>query len=187
MESFWTPINEAVLRQGDLLPGCSIPEFPPDFAVAEKAALVVQVDQADLIVITQSCDLEHGGLSLVAMCPVWSIPAFEAAQAAFGRSSSTKAWRNYWNNVRKGRSSSLHLLSSPTNPTDARSALVVDFSRNLQPSRRLFGPSRRASRRPLAIAFAVPGAFLTSVRSLFHARGVAFVHTRILTAALVGC
>ncbi len=127
MESFWTPINEAVLRQGDLLPGCSIPEFPPDFAVAEKAALVVQVDQADLIVITQSCDLEHGGLSLVAMCPVWSIPAFEAAQAAFGRSSSTKAWRDYWNNVRKGRSSSLHLLSSPTNPTDARSALVVDF------------------------------------------------------------
>jgi hypothetical protein len=116
-----------VLRQGDLLPGCSIPEFPPDFAVAEKAALVVQVDQADLIVITQSCDLEHGALSLVAMCPVWSIPAFEAAQAAFGRSSSAKAWRDYWNNVRKGRSSSLHLLASPTNPTDARSALVVDF------------------------------------------------------------
>lgn len=127
MEPFWTPINEAVLRQGDLLPGCSIPEFPPDFAVAERSALVVQVDQADLIVITQSCDLEHGGLSLVAMCPVWSIPAFEAAQAAFGRSNSAKAWRDYWNNVRKGRSPSLHLLASPTNPTDARSALVVDF------------------------------------------------------------
>lgn len=82
METFWTPINETVLRQGDLLPGCSIPELPPDFDAEAKSALLVQVDQADLIVITQSCDLEHGGLSLVAMCPVWSIPAFEAAQAS---------------------------------------------------------------------------------------------------------
>jgi hypothetical protein len=61
MERFWTPINEPALRQGDLLPGCLIPEFPPDFDVATKTAPVVQVDQADLIVITQSCDLEHGG------------------------------------------------------------------------------------------------------------------------------
>lgn len=127
MEPFWTPINEPVLRQGDLLPGCSIPEFPPDFALEAKTALVVQVDQADLIVITQSCDLEHGGLSLVAMCPVWSIPAFEAAQAAQGGSRPGKASRDFWNNVRKGRSSTLHLLASPTNPADARSALVVDF------------------------------------------------------------
>jgi hypothetical protein len=28
-----------------------------------------------LIVITQSCDLEHGNVSLVALCPIWSIPA----------------------------------------------------------------------------------------------------------------
>ena len=88
---------------------------------------MVQVDQADLIVITQSCDLEHGGLSLVAMCPIWSIPAFEAAQAAHGRSRSAAASRDFWNNVRKGRSPTLHLLASPTNPADARSALVVDF------------------------------------------------------------
>lgn len=127
MERFWARINEPVLRQGDQLPGCSIPEFPPDFAAEAKATLVVQVDQADLIVIAQSCDLEHDGLALVAMCPVWAIPAFEAAQAAQGRGRSEKAWRDFWNNVRKGRSPTLHLLASPTNPTDARSALVVDF------------------------------------------------------------
>lgn len=32
-----------------------------------------------------------------------------------------------WNNVRKGRSPSLHLLASPTAPTEARAALLVDF------------------------------------------------------------
>lgn len=127
MEPFWSSINEPVLRQGDLLRGCLIPQFPPDFAVAADTALVVQVDQADLIVITQSCDLEHGGVSLVAMCPVWPVPAFEAAQAAHGRSRSAAASRDFWNNVRKGRSPTLHLLTSPTNPNDARSALVVDF------------------------------------------------------------
>ena len=37
------------------------------------------------------------------------------------------AWRDYWNNVRKGRSPTLHLLASPTEPTDPRAALLVDF------------------------------------------------------------
>ena len=88
MESFWASINEPVLRQGDLLPECWIPEFPDDFADNMQTALVIPADQADLIIITQSCDVEHGRLSLVAMCPVWSIPDFEAAQAAHGRGKS---------------------------------------------------------------------------------------------------
>lgn len=127
MESFWTAINEPALRQGDLLPVCTTPEFPPDFAADAKTELVIQVDQADLIVMTQSCDLERGCLSLVAMCPAWPIPVFEAAQATQGQVRSEKAWRDFWNNVRKGRSSSLHLLVSPMDPSDARSAFVVDF------------------------------------------------------------
>ena len=127
MEPFWTSIREAALRQGNLLTGCWIPEFPADFADQTDAARIIQADQADLIVITQSCDLEHGKVSLVAMCPVWSLAAFEKAQASQGRSKSVQAWREYWNNVRKGRSATLHLLASPTAPTESRAALLVDF------------------------------------------------------------
>lgn len=127
MEPFWTSINESVLQQGDLLMECWIPEFPHDFALNTDTAVVIHADQADLIVITQSCDLKHGRLSLAAMCPVWSIPAFESAQEAHGRSKSAKGWRDFWNNVRKGRSAALHLLASPESPIDPRSALVVDF------------------------------------------------------------
>ncbi len=127
MEPFWALTNEPILRQGDLLLECWIPEFPHDFATNTDGPVVIQADQADLIVITQSCDLEHGRLSLVAMCPVWCVAAFEAAQKSHGRSKSPKGWRDFWNNVRKGRSPTLHLLASPTNPSDARSALVVDF------------------------------------------------------------
>lgn len=63
-----------LLRQGDLLPGCSIPEFPPDFDLDASTILLVQVDRADLIVIAQSCDLAHGGLSLVACVPSGRFP-----------------------------------------------------------------------------------------------------------------
>ena len=93
MESFWTSVREANLQQGDLLWGCWIPQFPPDFADQTDQTREVEADQADLIVVTQSCDLEHGRLSLVALCPVWSIPAFEAAQAGYGRMRSGAAWR----------------------------------------------------------------------------------------------
>ena len=115
------------MRQGDRLPGCWIPEFPPDFAAQTDETRIIQADQADLIVITQSCDLEQRNVSLIAMCPLWTIPAFEEAQASQGRGKSAKAWREYWNNVRKGRSPTLHLLASPTTPLEARAAWLVDF------------------------------------------------------------
>ena len=57
-------------RQGDLLPDCWIPEFPPDFADQTDDARIIQADQADLIIIAQSCDLEHGKITLVALCPI---------------------------------------------------------------------------------------------------------------------
>lgn len=46
MEPFWSLVNESVLQQGDLLPGCWIPEFPPDFAANTDTSLVIQTDQA---------------------------------------------------------------------------------------------------------------------------------------------
>jgi hypothetical protein len=127
MEPFWTSVNEAALRQGDLLPDCWIPEFPADFAGQTDKARIVQADQAGLIAITQSCDLEHAKVSLVGLCPIWPIPAFEEAQASQGQTRSAKAWRDYWNHVRNGRSPALHLLASPTGQAEARAALLADF------------------------------------------------------------
>ncbi len=127
MEPFWIAVSEAMLRQGDLLPDCWIPEFRADSAEAGDESRVAHISQADLIVITQSCDLEHGKSSLVALCPVWSVPAFEEAQTNQGRGKSAGGWRDYWNNVRKGRSPTLHLLASATLLGEARAALLVDF------------------------------------------------------------
>jgi hypothetical protein len=118
LESFWVRTEETALRQGDHLPGCLVPVFGPDFAAAGTHE--VTADEYDLIVVTQSCDLEQGKVRLVAACPIYPISDFEAVNPGF-----TKKGR--WNEVLKGRIEGLHLLASPANPESNREALVVDF------------------------------------------------------------
>lgn len=57
VEPFWTEINESALRQGDYLPQCLVPEFGADFAAGGTHE--VTANEYDVIVVTQSCDLEQ--------------------------------------------------------------------------------------------------------------------------------
>ncbi len=116
---FWVSVNELSLRQGDYLPGCFVPVFSPDFP-QDGRQQNVPVDIFDLIILTQSCDLENKKASLVAMSPIYSLAEFEKINPEF-----TKKGR--WESVRKGKVEGLHLLASPTNPENNREAFVVDF------------------------------------------------------------
>jgi hypothetical protein len=120
VESFWDTVDGASgkIRQGDLVPGCLVPVF--DLGSAKHDTKEVIADEYDLIVITQSCDLEQGKVRLVATCPVYSILEFETANPPFSK-------KGRWNEVLKGRIEGLHLLSSPVNPDNNREAVVVDF------------------------------------------------------------
>jgi len=117
VEAFWVEVNEASLRQGDHLPRCLVPSFAPDLPAGTHE---VTADEYDLIVVTQSCDLEQSKVRLVAGCPIYPIAEFEAVNPAF-----TKKGR--WNEVLKGRMDGLHLLASPADPAINCGALVVDF------------------------------------------------------------
>src|SRR5262249_1219007 len=55
VESFWDRVEERGLRQGDYLPGCSIPVFGSSFTATDDPQ-EVRADCGDLIVVTQSCD-----------------------------------------------------------------------------------------------------------------------------------
>lgn len=114
---FWCQVNEQRLAQGDLLKQCLVPEFSPDYGTTTDP---VTVGEYDLIIVTQSCDLENKKASLVALCPIWTLPEFEDSSPDYKK-------RNQWENVRKGRVEGLHLLGSPSNPDENRDALVVDF------------------------------------------------------------
>lgn len=118
MTAIWTKISDASLRQGDFLPRCLVPVFYPD--LDPLGLHEAEVSSYDLIVATQSCDLENNKAKLVALCPIYPIKAFESANTPFGK-------RGVWESVRRGRFEGLHLLASPTDPTDNRQAMVVDF------------------------------------------------------------
>lgn len=58
VEPFWIQISEPDLRQGDLLPRCLVPIPGLDSAV-ENGPREGTAIEYDLIVLTQSCDLEQ--------------------------------------------------------------------------------------------------------------------------------
>ncbi len=116
MESFWELIRGRDLRQGDYLFNCPVPLFAPQ--PEEEAE--IQIKEFDLIVLTQSCDLENQKARLVALSPIYSLSEFESTNP-------TMSQKGQWEEVRRGRREGLSLLASPTDPTDNRAALVVDF------------------------------------------------------------
>jgi len=96
--------------------------MPADFVVptegeqAESALFEGYV--FDLIVVTQSCDLENRKARLVATCPIHSVVEFEKVNPSL---------RGNWEQVRRGRYEGLHLLAGVNDPANNRDALVVDF------------------------------------------------------------
>jgi hypothetical protein len=72
IEPFWVQISEPTLRQGDLLLRCLVPVPEPDFATENGPRQGTAIEY-DLIVLTQSCDLEQRKLRLVATCPIFPL------------------------------------------------------------------------------------------------------------------
>lgn len=117
--SFWTEVDTSQLAQGDLLPDCSVPIFFGSGLETEEIPTL----EYDLIVVTQSCDLENQKVTLVACCPIFSIEDFEQLNTDFQK-------KGRWEEVRKGRVEGLHLLGSRAEPDNNRLASVVDFREN---------------------------------------------------------
>ena len=61
---WWEDVSGPGLAQGDYLPGCIVPIMPATFtaheATDESVVSEFVADEFDLIVLTQSCDLEQG-------------------------------------------------------------------------------------------------------------------------------
>jgi hypothetical protein len=119
MNLVWEIYTGRDLRQGDLLKCCAVPLVGEDFGPTDGDAEIL-VEQRDLIVVTQSCDLENAKTQFAALCPIVKLDVFEESSPEF-RS------RGRWENVRKGRVEGLHMLASPENVSDNRLARVVDF------------------------------------------------------------
>lgn len=119
VSQWWAQVTGFELAQGDFLADCLIPQFSNRFGETGSTE-IVPVVRADLIVVTQSCDLVNGKSPHAALCPIVSLARFEEVNPAFSK-------KGRWEEVRKGRCEGLHLLASPERPDDNRNSLVVDF------------------------------------------------------------
>ena len=122
--SFWNLAQAPMLAQGEWLRRCPIPIFGPQFGAITTGQThehePVPIKVGDLIVITQSCDLEQKKAPLVACCRVTTLSEFEVTNPKAAK-------QGWWEAVRQGRVEGLHLLAFPTRPDDNRAALAVDF------------------------------------------------------------
>jgi hypothetical protein len=117
---FWIQTSGPSLAQGDFLRDCLVPIFNPGFRVGTVQEQDVQVCAANLIIVTQSCDLENNKAQFVALCPIYSVDDFTRINPRFSK-------KHERDEIRKGRHEGLHMLASPTNPDNNLEALIVDF------------------------------------------------------------
>lgn len=100
------------LEQGDLIASCPF----------DRVAVLGEADRRtfDVIVLSQSCDLAHGKLELVQVCPYWDLEVFAQKSEVFRGKRGREE-------LRRGNLPGYHLLNRcelPEKPTDF---LVLDF------------------------------------------------------------
>lgn len=117
----WEKITEPSLGQGDRLDSIAVPLIRDSFPqVDQDGSVPVDVQPMDVIVLTQSCDLDARKVSLVVVAAIYSLEEFEKIDNSFQNS-------GRWKEVAKGRIEGLHLLHGHGEPTNGRECLVVDF------------------------------------------------------------
>ena len=120
---WYTLVEGPDLRQGDFLDQCPILIPPNDFQVpapGEPAEMKVGVRPYNVVIMSQSCDLEQDKLDLVLICPHWSLGEL-AEGNDFLKSTSGKE------TLRHGNLPGYHLLAACELGNIKQDIRVVDF------------------------------------------------------------
>lgn len=115
---WYVKIEGDELQQGDILDGCSVPI--PTMELFANQAGEIPFEVYDVVIITQSCDLENDKVDWVLVCPLWSLSEFSEGNDFF-KSTQGK------NNLRQGNVPGYHMVNSCDLPEFAREIRVVDF------------------------------------------------------------
>jgi hypothetical protein len=110
--------------QGDLLPGVGVPVMPPDAAADPGTEVISEriAEYRNVVVLSQSCDLDHDKLAFVLVAPYL---ALEDAKQAYPvlRSSEKRE------SLRQGNQTGLHPLHKCDVKGLETDFLVVEFRR----------------------------------------------------------
>lgn len=125
------------LTQGDLIARCPLigwkdePTRLKGVAETEVLRQAMEIVEADTVVMTQACDLEHDKVANVVVCPHFSLAdyksSWDAEMNAKGQNPTAKAWRSHCEDIRDGLVWNLSILNSLSDGQATTEHRVVDF------------------------------------------------------------
>jgi hypothetical protein len=107
------------IRQGDFVNSCPIVVPRPEMFVS-NGPIRTNVQKYNVVVMSQSCDLEYKKIDLVLVCPFWPLSEFER-KSDFFKSTRGK------NALRQGNVPGYHLLNKCDIDGFETEHLIVDF------------------------------------------------------------
>jgi hypothetical protein len=138
-ESWYEVITPGTaLTQGDLIFECPLltwnarhPPVTPEAQDAEYLKREIRAFKADVVVMTQACDLEHGKVRNVVLCPHDPLTLFrktwEEGMLASGHHPTEKAWRRTCDDLANGYVWNQCFLNSFDQSAPPLELRVVDF------------------------------------------------------------
>jgi len=140
MNKDWYEIVDAnhELTQGDLILSCPIltwktelPQLNNLQSETEVLKASVEAIQADVIVMTQACDLENNKVENVILCPHFSLSEYkqdwEEMMSSKNQNPSAKAWRRHCDDIKDGYMWNLSMLNSFNSEIISIEHRVVEF------------------------------------------------------------
>lgn len=140
MSEDWYEKVESHVRitQGDIVLDCPLTTWkdsPVEFSPGNESEVLkaaIEIFRADVIVMTQACDLENEKVRNVILCPHTSLSVYrkdwEAAMKAQSQVPNPKAWKRYCNDICDGFQFNLAMLDSGGPNGLETEHRVVDFS-----------------------------------------------------------
>ena len=122
-------VNRPLLKWGTHQDGTDLPESRG--ADADRLFGLAAGVRADVIVMTQACDLEHGKVSDVVLCPCLPLSKYkahwEAAEKARNQNPTAKAWKRFCEEITDGYIWNLFMIDSLPEGEMPSEHRIVDF------------------------------------------------------------
>jgi hypothetical protein len=117
----WYDVVEGyVLEQGDILLACRVPVLPP--AIPDGNEIPAKLVVFDVVVMTQSCDLQQEKVQDVIICPHWSLTTAGTMEEALAK-------KDTWKSINKGREHRYAMLAGWEDSDPKMEIRIVDFGR----------------------------------------------------------
>lgn len=116
---WWEDLQGPGLNQGDYLETCPVLILPDSFNPTEGKELEVTVEERNLIIMTQSCDLAQNKAKSVALCPIYTLDELSKKNSSYTNKKS-------WEPVRQGRVEGWHMVAGLSGSNN-QDALIINF------------------------------------------------------------